>query len=127
MEGGTWNKLSSNILTLFKFLAILVGSFVAPLILLKLLMLPLKIISLLKFFALVNTFLIGSFLFRFFFRGGFDIFKTGWKNVKSNMQNQNKPNQLLEQLMSNKGNSSELNDADLRLILKYIKKKNKDW
>lgn len=127
MEDSTWHKLSTKTFTLFKFLAILVGSFVAPVFLLKLLMLPLKIISLLKFFALVNTFLIGSFLYRFFFRRGFDFFRTGWKNVKTNIQSQQKPNQFLEQLLGNKGNSTELDDADLKLILKYMKKKNKDW
>lgn len=125
MEDGTWHKLSSKIFTIFKFLAILVGSFIAPIMLLKLLMLPLKIIFLLKFFALVNTILIGSFLYRVFFRRGFDFFKTGWKNVKTNIQN--RPNQLLEQLVTNKGNGTELSDADIRLILKYIKKRNKDW
>lgn len=126
MDDGIWHKLSSKIFIVFKFLAILVGSFVAPVILLKLLMLPLKIIFLLKFFALVNTLLIGSFLYRIFFRRGFDFFKTGWKNVKTNIQNK-PPNQLLEQLIANKVNGSELNDADIRLILKYIKKRNKDW
>lgn len=125
MDDGIWHKLSAKIFTIFKFLAILVGSFVAPVILLKLLMLPMKIIFLLKFFGLVNTLLIGSFLYRIFFRRGFDFFKTGWKNVKSSIQN--KPNQIIEQLITSKNNETELNDADIRLILKYIKKKNKDW
>lgn len=89
--------------------------FVLPLILLQALLFPLKILFALKIMALVNSFFIGTFLFRLFFgRGIFGLFKN---RVPTKNILQQKNHQLTEDI-----NEQEASERKVRQILSYISK-----